>query len=166
MNYSISLKPSVWGAILIAGLFLMLAPLFLIDVLASSFPEPFKTILTIILVYLVWPIIVAWLYKTKLFKSNKGSMIFYFYVGIYTLFFVITVLQLINGKTTWDTILGALVTGFISCCLILYSIKVKKELTHIKNVEEATKYEIEREESIRRQAEAILLAEKMKENQN
>jgi len=162
MYFGVLLSPTGWLIVIISALILMVTPLAAISALADQFSEPYRTGLMLIGSYVIWPIVVAWLYKTKLSKTGRGSMIFNFYVGLYCLLFTIFLIKLINGENSWDSYIGVVVLGSVSISLIWFAFKTNKHLRTNLAKAQAETYMAERDENIRRQAEAILLAEKMK----
>jgi len=163
MFFGISMTPSGWLFALVAALFLMLAPLIAIGSLAESLPEPMNVIVTVVGSYVVWPCFVAWLYKSKLRNTGRGSVIYYFYVVFYLLFFILLLSRIFGEGAEWDDYLGVLVLGAVSFGLIMFAYKTRSQLaSDVENYQNAS-FEAEREDDIQRQAEAILLAEKMKQ---
>jgi hypothetical protein len=166
MYFGVILSPMGWLIVAISAVIMMAAPLAAIGALADQLPEPYRTGLMLLGSYVIWPIVVAWLYKTKLRKTGRGSLIFNFYVGLYCLFFVVFLVKLINGENSWDAYLGVVVLGTVSIGLIWFAFKTNKRALADFAKSQAGRYEAERSEDIRRQAEAILLADEMKNQKN
>ena len=158
MFFGISLTPKGWLYVLIAALFLIFSPMFVIESFANMFPEPVNKIIILAGSYVFMPMLVAWLYKRKFLNSGRGSAIFYIYVGAYAFLFLTFFAKLFSGDAKWDDYLGVVVLGAVVTYLISSAIKTHKEAVRL--AQEA--YKLQREDDIQRQAEAILLAEEMK----
>ena len=166
MFFGIMVSPSGLVVAFVAALLLMLAPLIAIGSLAEIFPVPMNIIVTVIGSYLVWPAVVAWLYKSKLRNSGRGSIIFYFYTVLYFLFFLLMLSKVFAGETVWHDYVGVLVSGAVSFGLLYFAYKTKSQFNKDTEAYQNASYEAQRAEDISRQAEAILLAEKLKEERN
>jgi len=165
MIFNISMSLFGWLIAFFAALFLMVIPFIAIGSLANNFPEPISILLTVIGSYLLWPVFVAWLYKTKLRNTGRGSVIFYFYVALYFLSFLLLLSRAFEGNVAWHDYLGILVLGSVSFGLMYYAYKTKAQFTSDVRTYQTAVYEAEREEDINRQTEAILRAEKLKDEQ-
>ena len=166
MFFGVALTPVGLLAVLFIALFAMLAPMLVIEEVSKDLSEPWRTIVMVLGVYIVWPLIVAWLYKVKLRKSGKGSVIFYFYVGLYCLMFIVFLTKIFTGVSNGSDYLGVLVLGSVSGGLIWLALKTRKQLSNDIAQAQIEIHEAERAEDIQRQAEAILLAEEMKKKRN
>jgi hypothetical protein len=160
MIFGISLPLMYWGVALLFALMLLFVPFFLVGAIAESFDEPLRGIINIVGSFVCIPLAMCWLYKSKMSKTGKGSAIFWLYCGIYLLFFFFQTRKLFEDFSFYN-ILGTLVLGGVSLFMIFVVVKTKKQF----RVDMQDQYEAEREEDIKRQAEAILLAEKMKNEQ-
>ena len=162
MFFGITMTPAGWFIAFFAAVMLMIAPLLVVESFAETLPEPMNMIATVVSTYILWPFFVAWLYKAKLRQSGRGSIIFYFYVSFYILFFVLFLSRIFSGDAKWDDYLGVVVLGAVSLGLIMFARKTNSQLN--KDVEDYqnASYQAQREDDIQKQAEAILLAEKMK----
>jgi hypothetical protein len=152
------MSPIAWLIALMCALLLVFAPFFIVDAVANSFGEPLKSIIQILGFYVLIPMAVCYLYKIKMCKTARGSAIFWIYCGFYLLIFVLLTIKLFTEDFSFSNVLGVLLLGAVSFWMIFVSVKAKKQLAM--NLQE--EYEAEREDDIRRQAEAILLAEEMK----
>ncbi len=161
MFFGISLTPMGWLYVLIAALFLIFSPMFVIEGFANMFPEPVNIIITLVGSYVLMPMLVVWLYKRKFLNSGRGSAIFYIYVGAYALLFLAFFAKLFSSHAKWDDYLGVVVLGAVVAYLIISARKTHKEAVRL--AQEA--YEQQQNEEIHRQAQAILLAEEMKKQQ-
>ena len=83
------------------------------------------------------------------------------YSGFFVFIFAVIVSRLFSNKLSFETITAPIVTGAVAFFMFLFAYKTKSTLKETLN----SQYEAEREDDIKRQAEAILLAEKMKSKQ-
>lgn len=166
MFSGVALTPVGWLAVLFVALFAMLAPMLVIGEVSKDLSEPWRTVVMALGVYIVWPLIVAWLYKVKLRKSGKGSVIFYFYVGLYCLMFIVFLTKVFTGVSNGSDYLGVFVSGSVSSGLIWFALKTRNQLSNDIAQAQIEMHEAERAEDIQRQAEAIILAEEMKKKRN
>jgi predicted Na+-dependent transporter len=160
MLFGISLTPAGWFVAFVIALFAIFTPIWIIGAIANQFPEPYNSAIQVIGVYLLMPILLTYLYKSKFYKYNRGSVIYWIYTGMYTLFFIVFLSHLFSKPLSFETIIAPIVTGLVSGYMIYTSFKIKKQ--YQKDLQKA--YEAQREGDIKKQAEAIILAEKMKEN--
>tara|TARA_B100000745_G_C20120699_1_gene383698 strand:- start:477 stop:983 length:507 start_codon:yes stop_codon:yes gene_type:complete len=166
MILGVALTPKGWLAVLFTALIAMLAPLVAIEAIANNFSDPWRMAIVLLGSYVLWPAAVAWIYKLKLRKSGKGSMIFYFYVGFYFLMFLAFLSKAFSGESSWNDYLGVVVLGAVSSSLIWFALNTRRKNSDNIARSQADRYEVERSKAIRRQAEAILLAEEMKKQKN
>ena len=166
MLFGVALTPVSLLSVLFVAFFAMLAPMLIIEEVSKSLSEPWRSVVMVLGAYIVWPLIVAWLYKVKLRKSGTGSVIFYFYAGLYCLMFIIFLIKIFTGVSNGSDYLGVLVLGSVSGGLIWFALKTRKQLSNDIAQAQIEMYEDERAEDIQRQAEAILLAEEMKKKRN
>jgi hypothetical protein len=155
------MSPFGWVLVLIFALSLALVPFLIIGAIAEFFGEPFKGTITVIGCYVLIPMAVCFLYKRKMSNTARGSAIFWIYCGIYLLLFILSASKLFADGLSVAGISGALLLGAVSFWMISVAMKAKKQLA----INLQMQYEAEREDDVRRQAEAILLAEKMKNEQ-
>jgi hypothetical protein len=158
MFFGIVMSPIGWIFAVMIALLLVFAPIFVIDAIARSFPEPLRTIVNVIGCFVVVPLLVTYLYKRKMMNKGRGSAIFWIYCGMFILLFANFLIQLFTKPLSLDTIAGPIVTGAVAAFMITVAYKTRLQL----NQAYEEQYNMEREEDIRRKAEAILLAEKMK----
>jgi len=104
------------------------------------------------------PLLVSLLYAKKFANQGRGSIIFWIYCGLYVFFFFIFVSHLFSKELTFETVIAPIVTGAVSFFMISFAYKTK--LKHQKALKEH--HEAIREDEIKKHAEAIILAEKMK----
>jgi hypothetical protein len=159
--FFVAMSPTGWIIALVCALMLVFVPFVLVEAVADLFGEPFKSIILIVGCYILIPLAVCSLYKRKMCNTAKGSVIFWIYCSLYLLLFIVFTIKLFTGDFSLSNVFGVLVLGAISFWMISATIKAKKQLA----INLQKQYEAEREEDIRRQAEAILLAEKMKNAQ-
>jgi hypothetical protein len=159
--FFVTMSPMAYIVTLLFALSLVFVPFLLIESVADLFGEPLKSIVMILGCFILIPMAVCYLYKRKMCNTARGSSIFWIYCGLYLLLFIFFVTRLFTDGFSLTNISSALVLGVISSWMISVVVKSKKQLEM--NLQK--QYEEEREEEIRRHAEAILLAEKMKDDQ-
>jgi len=159
--FGISLTPYGLFMAFVIALILLFTPIWIVTAIAHQFPDPINSIIQIVGIYLVIPLLLTYVYKNKFYNQNKGSAIFWIYTGMYTLIFVNSFTHLFSKPLSFETIIAPIVTGFVSFYMIRTSFKIKKQ--YQKDLE-AYHREI-REDDIKKQAEAILLAEELKQKQ-
>jgi drug/metabolite transporter (DMT)-like permease len=159
--FFITMSPTGWIIALVCALLLVFVPFIIVEAVADWFGEPFKSIIMIAGCFILIPMAVCYLYKRKMCNTARGSVIFWIYCGLYLLLFVFFVVRFFTEGFSLNDLLGALVLGAVSFWMISVTVKAKQQLAM--NLQK--QYEAEREEDIRRHAEAILLAEKMKNEQ-
>ena len=80
--------------------------------------------------------------------------------------FIMFLTKVFTGFSSGSDYLGVLVLGSVSSGLIWFALKTRKQLSNDIAQAQIEMHEAERAEDIQRQAEAILLAEEMKKQQN
>jgi hypothetical protein len=159
--FFVALSPMAYIMALLFALLLVFVPFVIVEAVADLFGEPLRGIIMAIGCFILIPMAVCSLYKRTMCNSAKGSAIFWIYCGLYVLLFIFSVVRLFTDAFSFGNILGVLALGAISFWMISVVVKSKKQL----EINLQKQYEAEREEEIRRHAEAILLAEKMKNEQ-
>jgi multidrug efflux pump subunit AcrB len=152
MFFGISMSPMAWLYTIIAALMLVFTPLFLVESFAKNFDEPFRTIIILIGSYILVPMLVGYLYKQKVKKTGRGSVIFKIYFGMYALFFIVFTSHLFTKGFSWDDFAGVVVLGGVLA--YMYSIIKKSQKIIQEQQQNLKEYEIEI------QKEAILRASK------
>ncbi len=165
MFFGIVLSPTGWFFAGVIALLMVFAPFLAIEAIAEHFPEPLQTIIFIAGCYVIIPLIITYWYQYRFKKTGKGSAIFGIYCGFFALLFFITIFNLFSKPFTLNSIMEPLVTGAITVYMILVAIKTKKQVMEFYEEQSAIQKKIEREEAIQQQAQAILLAEKLKDKQ-
>ena len=156
--FLVSMSPTGWLYALVVALVLLFTPFILIGAIAEPLSEPLRTVVSVIGSFIVAPALVSYLYYKKMGSTGRESAIFWIYCGIYALLFVISLSLSFSKELSFETILAPIVSGAVATAMIIFAFKIKSRFQ--KNIADA--YEAEREDDIKRHAEGILLAEKMK----
>ena len=170
MLYGIAMTPGQWVVVLFLALLLVFAPFVVIQWFAELLPKPLDTIVLIVFVFILFPVLVCYVYRKKMFKSGKAGVLFFVYVLFYAFFFIMAFLQLLISGPSLDAIAGVIVSGSVTFYMLYTAFKTKREFEKLLQAQQEAKRQhdikrqaAEREDDVKRQAEAILLAEKMKE---
>ena len=158
MKFELAMSPMAWIWAFVIAAVMLLMPLMLAGMFAENFSEPLRSIINVISSFILAPAVVCYLYHRKMMKSGRGSVIFWFYVGLYSLLFVMYVYKLVNEPFTFEAVLSPIVLAVVAVFLVRFAWKTKSKLGSIQN----QNYVNQREEDIDRQAEAILRAEEIK----
>ncbi|MEP3635994.1 MAG: hypothetical protein ABJN14_01875 [Paracoccaceae bacterium] len=154
--------------LIVAAVFSLLIPFAVIGSISAYFPEPLDTVVEVLLIGIGFPVLLAYLHSRKVFARGLSSVFF----KIYTWFYLILGLFSVSfGYLAYETphydgiIVGAflLLTG---CGLIWWSRKTDSNVAAAIQDDAAHRAEIEREEQIQIQAEAIARAEQIKNGQS
>jgi large-conductance mechanosensitive channel len=161
MFYGIVMSPMVWIIVLGCALLLVFVPFFIVGAVAKLFGAPFNEIIQIIGNFILIPMAVCYLYKRKMCNTARGSIIFWIYCSFYLLLFILLTTRLFTESFAFSSLIGVLILGAVCFWMIFVAVKAKKQLA----IDLQNQYEAEREDDIMKHAEAILLAEKMKNEQ-
>ena len=177
MFLGIALSFRGWLTAFGIAIFLVLLPMLAGGIMIESLhlQEPLQSILNVLFCFILMPTLVSYAYFRKI-NSGKisaiTSAVFWTYCCFYIFLFVVFGFLLFSREISFNDILGQIVLGIVSISMVTVGYKAKtkqKELLAAQNVayqkEMEQQQEKEREEYVKMQAEAILLAEKMKKEQ-
>ena len=156
--FSVSMSPIGWLIAFLLALVLVLTPFFIVGAVADPLAEPLKTLVLVVGNYIVAPALVSYLYSVKMRKTGRGSAIFWIYCFFFALVFVITAAQLLTKELSFESVLGPIVTGAVTIFMVRFAYKTK--FVHQENID--SYHAALREDDVRKQAEAILLADEIK----
>ncbi len=165
MFFGIVMPLNYWIIAAFIAILIFLLPLVIIDTIANPFSEPLRSIIRIVGSYLVLPALVTSWYRYRMKAQAKGSVIFWFYCIIFVIMFGVFTVQLFQQPLSLESVAGPLVTGIVAAYMISVARKTKSQVIEAYNKQYEMQQKSEREEDIRRQAEAMVLAEKMKNEQ-
>lgn len=157
MFLGISLSPWTWFMLIVAAAFSLLIPFTLIGTIAAYFPEPVDTVVEVVLAGIGFPVLLGYLHSRKVFGRGLGSVFFTIYTWFYLLLglFAIGFGYLAYDTPQYDGMIVGAVLFLTGCALVWWSRKTNA--TYATAIEEdAMRHaEMEREEQIQIQAEAI-----------
>ncbi len=159
MLYGVSLTPGQWVIMLFLALLLVFVPFMVVESLVQPLPEPLNVIAFFVFAFILFPALICYAYRKKMYKSGQAGVLFFVYALLYNLLFIAALWHLISAGLTFKSIGGVIITGSVAFYMLYTAFKTKREFEKRLQAE----YEAEREDDVKRQAEAILLAEKMKE---
>ncbi len=162
MFFGIVMPLSYWVITAFIAILIFLLPLVMIESIANPLSEPLRSIIKIVGNYFVLPFLVTSWYRYRIKTKAKGSVIFWFYCIIFVIMFGVFTVQLFQQPLSLESVAGPLITGIVAAYMISVAHKTKSQAIEAYNRQYEMQQKAEREEEIRRQAEAIVLAEKMK----
>jgi Cu/Ag efflux pump CusA len=149
MFFGISMSPMAWLYTIVGALMLVFTPLFVVEGIAKNFDEPLRTVIVIIGSYVLIPMLVGYLYKNKVLKTARGSVIFKIYFGMYAFFFVVMLSKLYSKGFSFENIAGVLILGGVLVYMLNIIKKTQKIIdAHIQNLKEQ-EIEIQKEAIVR-----------------
>ena len=160
--FLVSMSLRGWLVAAFIASILVIMPFLITSAIADSLSDPLKTIVLITGNFIIAPALVSFLYYRSTFKNGKGSIIFWLYCGIYALLFTLGVSRLLTQGPTIDSVAGTIATGIVTILMVTFAFKTRAKLNALVSDYEET----ERDDKVRQQAEAILLAEQMKSEQS
>ena len=168
MVFGVFISPAAFVVGCIAVILAMIVPFFIIEAALSPLPEPFKTIGVVSLSYIGMPVLLCYLHYKKQFKTGFGSGFFLLYTWFYLVFGIVMIVgtYYAEGGPNYDGMGGGVVFAIVGTCMIWWRRRVSTRFNSAVEDGAALQAEMEREEAVQIQAEAILRAEQMRNSEN
>ncbi|MEP5759491.1 MAG: hypothetical protein ABJ327_09380 [Litoreibacter sp.] len=164
MFVGVSLSPWTWLMLIVGAAISLLLPFAIIGSIASYFRDPINTVVEVVLAGVGFPVFLGFLHSRKVFDRGLGSVFFKIYVWFYLLLglFAIGFGYLAYDTPQYDGMIVGFVLLITAIGLIWWSRKTSNAYASAVESDADYRAEMEREEQIQIQAEAIVRAEQIK----
>lgn len=168
MVFGVFMSPGAFVAGCFAVIVAMIVPFVAIEAALSPLPEPLKTIGIVGLSYIGMPVLLCYLHHRKLFGTGFGSGFFMLYTWFYLAFGIIIIVgtYYAEGGPNYEGMVGGVVLAIVGTCMIWWRRRVSVRFNSAVEDGMAQQAELDREEAIQIQAEAILRAEQMRNSES
>ncbi len=161
MFFGIALTPIGWLIALMIALFAVAIPFVLIETVTSFLPEFIRIPLNVLLSFVAFPLLLCEMNDRKMFGQGRGSAFFKIYTVFFIafgLFFIVNAVFNQSGSASLMNIVGGIIMLGVGVYMYRRARKTNAEF----DAALAAQAELDREQAINDQAEAILRAEQMK----